>query len=191
MYKDLMWLPQILDYLIAENRIPPTIALMLDNPDRLELLCEADFADYVVRKIMTWVQEKYPISKLAQNRLVTGSSCGGLAAAYFGLRYPEVFGKVLSQTGWFRWHPDSAPKFHWLAEQFAAQPKLSLQFYLDVGNLEVAKMSDDGPTQLEANRHMREVLLSKGYEVNYLEFSGGHDYSSLQYPLAQALELLQ
>jgi enterochelin esterase family protein len=31
---------------------------------------------------------------------------GGLQAAFVGLKHPEVFGNVLSQSGAFAWKPD-------------------------------------------------------------------------------------
>ena len=34
---------------------------------------------------------------------------------------------------------------------------------------------------------MRDALLGKGYQVSYQEFSGGHDTTSLEYPLSRAL----
>ena len=37
---------------------------------------------------------------------------------------------------------------------------------------------------------MRDVLQAKGYVVDYHEYHGGHDYSSLAAPLADALVLL-
>jgi enterochelin esterase family protein len=37
---------------------------------------------------------------------------------------------------------------------------------------------------LETNRHMRVVLLAKGYEVHYQQFVGGHDYLSWRGTLA-------
>ncbi len=40
---------------------------------------------------------------------------------------------------------------------------------------------------LESNRHMRDVLLAKGYEVHYQEFIGGHDYLSWRGLLADGL----
>jgi enterochelin esterase family protein len=51
-------------------------------------------------------------------------------------------------------------------------------------------MLDGGPSQLVVNRHMRDVLRAKGYEVIYREYSGGHDYSSIQNPLFDALPLI-
>lgn len=49
------------------------------------------------------------------------------------------------------------------------------------------QLSDGGPTQLEANQHMMNTLLTKDYFVVYQEYSGGHDSSSIEAPLAQGL----
>jgi len=167
--------------------MPPVIALMIDNLNRQELVCDPVFASYIAHQVIPWLRENFPVTADPAQTVVTGSSFGGLAAAYLGLHYPAIFGKILSQTGWFRWRPEGDPDFHWLARQFAQSPTLPLRFYLDVGNLEVAQMLDSGPTQLEANRHMRDLLLTKGYPMHYVEYSGGHDYSSLEAPFVLAL----
>lgn len=190
LYKDLLQVPAMLDYLVATGQIPPVIALLVDNPDRQELVCTPTFAEYMAHRVLPWLRENFPVTTDPAQTVLTGSSYGGLAAAYLGLHYPHLWGKVLSQTGWFRWRPTSDPDFHWLARQYAGVAQLPLQFYLDVGNLEVAQMRDDGPTQLAANRHLRDVLLTKGYPVTYVEYSGGHDASSLASPLFAALAQL-
>jgi enterochelin esterase-like enzyme len=46
--------------------------------------------------------------------------------------------------------------------------RLPLRFYMDVGVFE-------GPGQLSRNRHLRDILLLKGYDVTYAEFHGGHE----------------
>lgn len=190
--KDLLNIPAMLDHLVATGQIPPLIALFVDNPNRQELLCEPAFADYLVQRLMPWLRENFPVTTDPAQTVLTGSSYGGLAAVYLGLRHPQLFGKILSQTGWFRWRPAGDPDFHWLARQVAQSPLLPLRFYLDVGTLEVAQMRDGGPTQLAANRHLRDVLLRKGYPVTYVEYSGGHDSSSLESPLfAALLQMLQ
>lgn len=187
LYKDMLNVPAMLDYLIAANQIPPVIALFIDNPNRQELVCDPAFADYMAQQVLPWLYEHFPVTHDPDQTILTGSSYGGLAAAYLGLRYPQHFGKILSQTGWFRWRPEGDPQFHWLARQYSQSPKLPLRFYLDVGNLEVAQMRDGGPTQLAANQHLRDVLLTQGYAVQYVEYSGGHDDSSLTSPLFAAL----
>jgi enterochelin esterase-like enzyme len=49
-----------------------------------------------------------------------------------------------------------------------------LRFYLEVGLFE--RISCDVGSQSQANLHMRDVLVAKGYEVDYRNFPGGHDY---------------
>lgn len=187
LYKDLLQLPAMLDHLVASGQIPPMIALFIDNCNRQELVCNPAFAELMAHQVMPWLRTNFPVTTDPAQTVLTGSSFGGLAAAYVGLRYPHLFGKILSQTGWFRWRPAGDADFHWLARQYAASPHLPLRFYLDVGTLEVAQMRDGGPTQLEANRHMCAVLRAKGYPVHYVEYSGGHDSSSLTAPLWAAL----
>ena len=187
LYKDQLKLPAMLNYLIEHGQIPPVAALLIDNSDRNELLCQPEFADYIANQVIPWLRTMYPITQDAHQTIILGSSFGGLAATFLAFKYPHIFGTVLSQTGWFRWHPEGDPEHHWLARQVVAAPKLSIRFWLQVGNLEIAQMRDGGPSQLAANQYFRDVLQKRGYFVSYLEYSGGHDASSLEFPLAQGL----
>ncbi len=192
LYKDLLHLPEIMDYLIGQKQVPPVAALLVDKLDRSELLCKPEFTDYMTNQVLPWLRSTYSITNDPRLTIVAGSSYGGLAAAFAGFKYPDIWGTVLSQTGWFRWHPEDHPEHHWLSRQFKDAPRLPLRFWLQVGNLEVARMLDGGPSQLAANQHLRDVLQSKGYLVSYHEYSGGHDASSLEFPLAKAIiEILQ
>jgi enterochelin esterase-like enzyme len=188
--KDMVGLPQMLDFQIAAGKIRPTVAVMIDNPDRKELTCDPAFADYVAQKVVPWARENFPVTTEAARTVVCGSSYGGLCAAYVSLRHPTIFGTVLSQTGWFRWHPEDDPEQEWLARQYVNKRIQTVLLYLDVGKLETARMLDGGSSQLVANRHMRDVLQAKGYIVHYREYSGGHDYSSTQSPLFEALPIV-
>ena len=48
----------------------------------------------------------------------------------------------------------------------------------------------DGGSILVTNRHLRDVLRAKGYEVFYQEFQGAHDYLSWRGTIADGLILL-
>jgi enterochelin esterase-like enzyme len=72
---------------------------------------------------------------------------------------------------------------------FVTSPKLPLRFYLDAGSMELDR-SGQGGAILVPNRHLRDVLRAKGYEVFYQEFIGGHDYLSWRETLADGLILL-
>ncbi len=187
---DILNLPGMLDLHLTNANIRPTVALLIDSPDRGELTCVPEFANYIAQQVIPWARSTFSVTQDAAHTVITGSSYGGLCAAYIGLRHPTVVGSIYSQTGWFRWHPENETEHEWLTRQFISSSKLPLRFYMDVGILENARMLDNGPSQLVANRHMRDVLRAKGYDVTYCEYSGGHDYSSAQNPIFDALPLL-
>ena len=178
--------PTILDNLLADQRIPPLVTIMLDSPDRnAELYCGEVFVDFLARELIPWAGQTYHITKDPQQSVVGGVSAGGLAAAFVALRHPELFGNVLSNSGAFHWgkeayraehwSPEIPPEDCWLPQQFAACEKLPIRFHLDSGLLEDQR---DFPytTLLRGNRRLRDVLKAKGYWLNYQEFYGGHQY---------------
>ena len=194
--------PTILDNLIAENRIPRMVAVMIDNPTgdtrSRELPCNPTFADFLNFELVPWMRRLFNVTNDPQQTVVGGSSYGGLAAAYAGFRHPETFANVLSQSGSYWWTPprnDNPDDFdpnaepNWLASQYIMSRRLPLRFYMDAGSDEI-DVTGHGGTILVPNRHMRDVLLAKGYEVHYQEFVGGHDYLSWRGTLADGLIVL-
>ncbi|WP_237709942.1 enterochelin esterase [Achromobacter xylosoxidans] len=168
--------PTILDNMIAAGVIPPTAALLIDNPTAesrsQELPPNPDFADFLAKELMPWAR-KQGIGAPAARTVIGGSSYGGLASAYAALRHPEVFGNVLSQSGSYWWSP-AGEEDQWLTRQFVAVRKLPVRFFLGAGLFESGRGGQPGI--LETNRHLRDVLLAKGYLVTHREVAGGHDY---------------
>jgi enterochelin esterase-like enzyme len=185
--------PTILDNLLAEKKIPPMIAVLIANPDgetrTRELPPNPKFADFLNNELVPWVRENYSVTKDPSQVVVAGSSFGGIASVYAGLRHPETFGNILCQSGSFWWSapkPEPYAEPNYLAKEFVKSPKLPLRFYMDAGTFEV-DVSGGGGAILEPSRHMRDVLLAKGYEVHYQENVGGHDYLSWRGSLADGL----
>jgi enterochelin esterase family protein len=177
--------PTILDNLLASGRLPPFVALLVDNVDReRELPCHAPFADFLARELLPWARGRYVVTADPARTVVAGSSYGGLAAAYAGLRHPEAFGNVLSQSGAFWWRAEGDAEHEWLIRRFVAGPRLPLRFSLDVGTFENGFKD---PGMLAANRHLRDVLRAKGYPVAYAEYVGGHDYPCWEVTLPEGL----
>lgn len=181
-----------LDNLIANKEIPPTIAVFVDNPfatRSTELACDLQFAKFISTELIDWVSKHYTISNDPKHHIIAGSSFGGLGSAYAGLMFPQVFGNVISLSASFWWAPDST-EYGWLMRKFIARKLSAQKFYLAVGRFETAPKSDDSPSQLFINRHMRDVLQAKGYEVLYSEYNGAHEYINWQYKLAEALAFM-
>ena len=189
-----------LNNLIAASRIPPTVAVFVDNVPRrrlVDLVANPEFADFMARELVPWVRSHYNVTKDAKQTVIIGYSAGGLAAPYVALRHAQVFGNVLSLSGAFWWSfehnggvcgprcPDSGgtggenskdatTEGNFLVKEFLASPKLPLRFYFAAGTFEIDRDGGGGGI-LESTRHLRDVLLAKGYQVHYQQFVGGHD----------------
>lgn len=196
-YLSLVPTPTILDNLIREGRIPPTVAVLVGNAkddarDR-ELLCNPGFTTTLVSEILPWAHGLYNFTRDPRQTVVAGSSLGGLAAACAGLWHPETFGNILAQSGAFHrapsWASDAgagSSEPNWLVRQFISSPQQSLRFYLDAGSAEF-NATGGGEAILFCTRTLRDVLRAKGYEVQFQEFVGGHDYLSWRGTLADGL----
>jgi enterochelin esterase-like enzyme len=190
--------PVILDNLIAASKIPPTVAVLIANPSQetrsKELPPNPAFADFLAQELVPWVRARYTVTADPRQTVVAGSSFGGIAATFAGLRHPDVFGNILCQSGSFWWAPDhdlarnadATTETGWLAKEYIKSPKLPLRFWMDAGVFEVDTNGTGGGI-LEPSRHMRDVLLAKGYEVHYRQFASGHDYLNWRGTLADGL----
>ncbi|NIM95224.1 MAG: DUF3327 domain-containing protein [Anaerolineales bacterium] len=192
-YLNLMPTTTILDNLLAAGEIPPVVAVFVDSLDvevRLrELIFHEPFNDFLIDELMPWIRTHYRATSDPGGIILGGSSAGGIAAAYATLEHPEAFGCVLSQSGALRLGLPGQEGYEWLHKQIAEREHLPIKFHLDVGILEENSLRPlgDGPNLLESTRRLRDGLRTKGYEVDYFEFSGGHDYISWQGVLGDAL----
>lgn len=172
-----------IENLLAAGRIDPMVIVMVDQRDRaLELACYDPWNEFLTGELIPWIQSKYHVSTQAADTSVGGGSRGGLAAVCAAWKYPDVFGNVLSQSGYFTWDPleetaayEEELEFEWIIRQLATTPIVDVRFVLSVGKLEFEHEFFHGPTLLQSNRHMRDVLLAKGYDITYFETPTGHD----------------
>jgi enterochelin esterase family protein len=179
-YLGAMALPSVLDSLVATKAIAPAVAVLIDNgapPGRINDLANShQFAAVVAEELLPWIREHYAVTRAAERTVLTGASAGGLGAAYIAMRYPTLFGNVLSQSGafWRGNEASNAPPYEWLTQQFASSPKLNVNFVLEVGTKEtVGALGGAAPSLLDANRRLHAVLVAKGYSVRYFEVPGG------------------
>jgi enterochelin esterase family protein len=201
-----------LNNLIAAGKIPPTVAVFVENVSRrrlVDLVANPEFADFMAKELVPWVRLHYNVTKEAKQTVLSGYSAGGLAAPYVALRHSEVFGNVLSLSGAFWWSfehqggvcgsrcpesggtggensKDATTEGNFLVREFIAIPKLPLRFYFAAGTFEIDREGGGGGI-LESTRHLRDVLRAKGNEVHYQQFVGGHDGLSWRGGLADGL----
>jgi enterochelin esterase-like enzyme len=185
--------PAILDNLIAAHAIAPMIAVFVGQGAQrnVELSNNPSFLAYVADELLPAVRASWHATADPARTIVCGSSAGGLASAFAAHRRPDVFGNVLSQSGAF-WPGETRdnPAHEWLTREYDAAPKRDIRFVLQVGILERGATPGGGPSILDTNRRLRDVLVRKGYDVHYTEVAGGHEPLSWRGGLADGLRVL-
>lgn len=177
---------ETLNNLIAAKKIPPIVAIFIDSTETRgkELKCNDSFCEIITKELIPWARQNYNISKDPEEAIICGLSLGGLTAAYLGLNYPEVFGNVLSQSGYYYYEPEGFSTDNedcWMSTKFKKVNRLPLKFYLDIGVLETKYKI------IDTNINLKDTLISKGYHVDFQWFNGGHDYLSWGETLAYGL----
>lgn len=181
-------LPTILDNMLADGKLPPVVAAIVANQGTRErdLPGSPAFADFLAGELIPRVRADYHAGLTPAQTLVTGSSFGGLASSFAALHHSDVIGLVLSNSGSYQyrlgaidhdvaeWSEDNM-----LLHDYVVSPKLPIRFYMDCGTFEEALR--------DHNRHLRDVLLAKGYDVTYREFSGSHDYNNWKRTISDGL----
>jgi enterochelin esterase family protein len=190
-YVNLVPAPAILDNLLAAGRIPPVVAIMPDSLDQetrnVELPGHEPFVRFLTDELLPWAGERWGIEPVADRTIVAGSSFGGLAAVHAAFERPDVFGNVLSQSGSFGWGVEGGREHEWLTNRIEAAERRPVRFWLTIGSLEDNTRPAGGPSGLASNRRLRDVLVAKGNDVTYSEYSGGHDYACWRGSLADGL----
>jgi enterochelin esterase family protein len=143
--------------------------------------CSEAYARFIVEDVVEQV------GSTKGGHLVCGLSLSGLASAFVCLRYPEVFGGALCQSG----------SFWWMVQNGGEIPRTNARFWLSVGDEETATWVNHPPSgmrqeisQIEGVRVVADRLRERGGDVNYHEFSGGHKAAPWRAELADALRWL-
>jgi enterochelin esterase family protein len=183
-------LPTLMDNLIRQKRIRPVALAMVANggPARtVEYACSEATLGFLLTHVLPLAKEHL---RLVDERRkpgvhgILGASLGGLMALYTGLRAPQVFGNVLSQSGAFAIKDqDFAISHHDFVvfdlARMALRQRLSV--WMDCGVFE---------RLLEGNQRMHPLLAQAGHRVQYREYSGGHSYPAWRDDVWRGLEWL-
>jgi len=173
----------IVDNLIHEKRIQPIAMAFVQNGDDhrgVEYACSDATIMWLDNIILPLARKKLNLVDVREQRGaygVLGASFGGLMSMYTGLRMPETFGKVISQSGVF----ESEGRDFAAVDLIRAKRSREIKIWMDIGHFDWL---------LEDNRRLRPILLENGYDVTYREFSGGHNYTCWRDEVWRGLEHL-
>lgn len=191
-YLDVLSAKNVFDNLIAEDAIQPIIVILIDSGENRneELMCGEVFANCLATEIMHWIKTNFNVSDRAEDTIIGGFSLGGLFAAFMGLKYPNIFGNVLSQSGSFFWSPNAPEEINWILKKYKEAEKFPTKFFLNVGVLENMEYPPYSSMK-DVNKEMRNILIQRDEcIVKYEEFKSGHDYLMWGETLSNALLFL-
>jgi enterochelin esterase family protein len=171
----------IVDNLIAAKRIRPFAMAMVQNGGLargLEYSCSEATLGFLFDCVIPLAQENLILTPPGGEPYgVLGASLGGLMAVYTGMRLPQVFGKVLSQSGSF-----TLPEHEFVVVDLVRYtPRPEIDIWMNAGRYEWL---------LDDNRQMYALLKEKKYKVKYHEYPGGHNYTSWRNDIWRGLEAL-
>ncbi len=171
----------IVDNLIAAKRIRPfAMAMVQDGGSAryIEYSCSDSTLAFISECIVPFAREKLDLTPpKAEPYGILGSSMGGLMALYSGIRLPQIFGKVISQSGTF----SITEKEFVLADLLRYFPVPKIEAWLAVGRYE---------TLLHANHQVYSLMKDRGYKVRYHEFPGGHNFTAWRDDISNGLVAL-
>ncbi len=171
----------IVDNLIADKRIQPIAMVFLPSAGRwrsVEYACSDATILWVDQVILPFAKKKLKLLNIEIYpgiHGVLGASLGGTMSLYTALRMPEVFGKVMSQSGAFMIESRAFAVVDLVRHGQARE----VNIWMDVGQFEEL---------LEDNRDTQSLLMKKGYQVTYREYSGAHNYTSWRDDIWRGLE---
>jgi len=166
----------ILDYLIAHQKIVPVIGIFVPPVDRTAEYAgnKMDrFTALIVDELMPVIDNKFRTSKDSKKRAMMGASNGGNISLYIGLKHPEVFGKIAAQ---------SSNVISEITTTLRDGKKVDIEFYVDVGAYDIGEL-------IPLVQGLVNILQVRDYPFRFYKWNEGHSWGNweghLRYPLIQ------
>ena len=181
----------IANYQNANRSIIACFISSLDRQTRFrENACYFPFAQFISDELIPWFENESKCTINPEKSIICGLSLTGLTSAFIGMVLPKYFRKILSQSGAFWWNNER------LIDQVKSSNLYRSSFYLCVGNKEKQININHYPgffqtiSQLDSNRRMRDLLISKDALMAYEEVDGSHSLDTWKRTLPGALYLM-
>jgi enterochelin esterase-like enzyme len=171
----------VLDNLIADKKLQPTITVFVDPRDgatgfnrRMDEYGENDnYIAFLADELVPRIDADYHTRRQPQGRVILGTSLGGLNSAWCGATRANVFGKVAVQSP-----ADFAKYAPRTLERYATQPLAGrLQVFVTAGTI------GDGA----AAPTFAKLLAEKGYQHKLLLTNEGHSWGNFRATLDDIL----
>ena len=161
----------ILDNLIHDKKIPPIVAVFVDNREPInrsnnkrmqELAMSNQYLDFFVKELLPLIEQNYSVATEASQRGILGNSMGGLTATYFAFERPDIFGLAGIQSPAF-W---TKPQIYTLCSN-SSKPEMKISMTSGLIN-----------DTSEESRKMKAILETSACVHHYREVNEGHSWGN-------------
>lgn len=183
-------LTTVLDNLTHRRDIPGLVVAMTDPPNRMEQYRDSEeHARYIAEELVPSLENELPLVGEPSGRGLMGASLGAVASLSTAIRYPEMFGRLLLQSGSFAFSDigshDRGPVFDPIADmvnRYRADPfPVTERVFVSCGVHE---------SLIYENRSLVPVLERTGMDVRYVEARDGHNWENWRDRLREGLAFL-
>jgi enterochelin esterase family protein len=180
----------VLDNLIHYLEIPQMIVALTQSPDRLkEYAGDERHAAFIAHDLLPQLADKYPLLDDVTARGIMGASFGGVAALHAAWRHPQLFRRLLLQSGSFAFSDlgrhrrtaifDPVARF---MNEFRENPgALAGKVYMSCGMYE---------SLIYENRSLVPRLQAQGIDVRFEEARDAHNWENWRDRLRNGLSWL-
>ncbi|GAB5409397.1 MAG: hypothetical protein BalsKO_17620 [Balneolaceae bacterium] len=163
--------PTVIDNLIHLQRIEPIITVFVEplNPENTnenrrmdEMGLNEDFLSFFTKELIPEIESNYKVNPTKENRVILGTSLGGLNATYFAFSRPDVFDGTAIQAPAF-WYREGIYDIVRNAEEHPSK------IYMSVGT--IGDNTDDA-------RLMKRLFEQEGIDFIYTEVNEGHSWGA-------------
>jgi len=173
--------PQVLDRLLENHRCGPAhLVFVPPNQRTSEYAFNPRYRKFLLEELLPAVEERIHCDG---RRVAWGASLGGLLSSQLAWERPDLFQKVVAQSGAFLFSPDMDRKNpfagnEWLTSRVLTEVPPPLKWHLDCGTLEWL---------LASNQRLAAALAARGAEVELITRSAGHNWINWRNGLGQGL----
>lgn len=169
----------VMDNLIHRLDMAETVVAFTYPGERLhEYPNSGPHARWIARELIPHLEDQFPLLARPSGRCLMGSSFGAIATLSTAVRYPEIFGSLLLQSGSFVFtdigddhgeDPAFDPVVKFVNRYRARPQRVAEQLFISCGVYEPL---------IVHNRSMLPVFTETGMSVNYVESRDGHNWES-------------
>ncbi len=183
-------LKTVLDNLIHCLEIPEIIVALTQSPDRLKEYAGNPLqAKFIAKDLLPLLMDKFPLIDEPRARGIMGASFGAVAALHAAWSHPDLYGRLLLQSGSFAFSdigphergPAFDPVVRFVNEFRQAPNQPAEKIYMSCGVYE---------SLIYENRSLVPLLQAHGIRVRYEEARDAHNWENWRDRLRNGLSWL-